>query len=237
MGGVGRWALIVLGVAALVAVAIPNILEPKVSWADTSSIAALRNLASVQADFRKRALVDGDGDGIGEFGTFGEMTRTCGLRKDSTGTARGALLSVAVLSPVFTNVSADGIATRSLYCFRILLPAKGGGWSREGPPGAPMSAPVDSDGAEARWCAYAWPDRDYGELTGTGRNHIRTLFVDQSGDVWQTMNLDRRYKTPSGGPAWDAAMPAESKGAGWVSPSSSSAEFVGRDGNTRTRLP
>ena len=163
----------------------------------TAAIATLRNLASCEIQFRAAAKVDVDGDGRGEYGTFGEMTGAVGLRTDAAGRTRGEVLRPAILSPALANVSAEGIVTKSGYCFRIFLPARGGS-AHEGKRGEAFSAPVDVDAAEDRWCAYAWPvKRDSGPH--------RAFTVGPSGDVLQSANDRTRYAGPEAGPAFDAA--------------------------------
>jgi hypothetical protein len=81
---------------------------------------------------------------------------------------------------------------------------------------------VDTDAAETAWCAYAWP-------VAAGNSGQRVFFVDQGGDVWHTANKPGRYSGNLGGPAWDAAMPADGK-QGW-SPAPNVKEYRGRDGN------
>ena len=54
-------------------------------------------------------------DGIGEYGTFAEMTGTEGVRTSADGASRGAVLSPCVLSPALANVDANGIVTKSGY--------------------------------------------------------------------------------------------------------------------------
>lgn len=76
--------------------------------------------------------MDLDGDGVGEFGTFGEMTAAAGLRAGPSGETRRAPLSSPVLSPALANVDGQGIVTKSGYAFRIFLPGKEGEPVREG---------------------------------------------------------------------------------------------------------
>lgn len=223
---------VVLGIAALgiaAAIAIPNLMRAKVQWYDTAAIAALRNLASCQANFMTWCHVDLDGDRNGEFGTIGEMTAVSGVRRDAEGRERGPRIAVPILSPAFKGVGPEGIAFRLGYCFRVLLPARGGGATREGSPDQPLLAPVDVDAAEKRWCAYAWPNGKWGTVEDRARDHCGAFYIDECGDVWTTPNKDLRYSGPDGGPAWDAAMPPYGWGRDWTSPNA--VEYLGRDGN------
>lgn len=223
-----------LAVGAVAAIAIPHFLAAKIYWNDWAANATLRNLVSVQTAFRDGKRVDVDGDGIGEFGTFGEMTGA-GVRLDDRGGRRGAPLSPTLLSAALSTVDGGGRARKSGYFFRILLPGHGGIPVREGTPGAPLSGPLDSEEAEVRWCAYAWPVQDFGELKGDHRFHHRVSFVDANGGIWQTLNQDRRYFGTEHGPSWDAAMPEDGWGVAWASPPAEVEEYRGRDGNVWKR--
>ena len=64
----------------------------------------MRNLGNCQAQFQAAGHVDLDGDGVGEFGTFGELTAADGLRAGPSGETRGAPLSPPILSPALANV-------------------------------------------------------------------------------------------------------------------------------------
>jgi hypothetical protein len=198
---------------------------------ETAAIATLRNLASAQAQFRAAGHADVDGDGIGEFGTFGEMTGADGIRADATGARRNAGLKITVLSAALAAVNENGIVTKSGYAFRIFLPGTGGNAVREGQashrmpsgPGAgpPFSGPVDVDASETRWCAYAWP-------VSHGNSGTRAFFVDQGGDVRQMANKEGRYGGLIAGPEWNVAMPVTEM-PGWAAPHVK--EYRGRDGN------
>jgi hypothetical protein len=70
------------------------------------------------------------------------MTGTEGIRTDATGSTRGGPVSPPILSPALANVNAQGIATKCGYCFRISLPAEGGGAVREGVAGVWTGGPA-----------------------------------------------------------------------------------------------
>lgn len=228
-------ALLLLSTLA-VAWILPNLLAAKIAWNDRAAIATLRNLASVQDSFRDRKRVDVDGDGIGEFGTFAEMTGVAGVRLDGSGAKRGEPVAPAILSAALADVREGGLVCKSGYLFRILLPGRGGLPVREGLPGRSASGEVDTDAAERHWCACAWPVRDYGEMKGESRFHDGVFFVDESGDLWQTLNQDRRYWGTEHAPSWDAAMPEDGVGVAWAAPPEGVAEYRGRDGNVWKRV-
>lgn len=165
---------------------------------ETAAIATLRNLIAAQAHFQQTGKADQDGDGVGEYGGFLELS----------GAALGRMASPLVppaLSSSFQELSEDGEFHRSGYVFRVFLP---------GPPEADGTAPgvpepvphgfpadggktVDPGLAETIWCCYAWP-ATYGE------SGMRTFFTNQTGD---TFACDvEAYSGMGRGPAADAAF-------------------------------
>ncbi|MHC4940332.1 MAG: DUF2950 family protein [Planctomycetota bacterium] len=139
---------------------------------EMAAIATLRNITSAQAQFQATARADENNNGVGEYGTFAELSGATGVRG-------GKKLVPPVLSSAFRNPK-DGVVERSGYYFRIYLHDADGKAIGTGTKG------VDPVRAEARWCAYAWP-KEYGK-TGT-----RSFFVDQRGDV-----LARDHQRPCG---------------------------------------
>ena len=182
--------MIVIAIIAIIAaIAIPNLLSARLNSNETAAIATLRNIISAQAQFQSTARADENNNGVGEYGTFGELSGAIGVRG-------GANLNPPVLSTAFRSVSANGEVTRSGYLYQIFLPdANGDGLAEVANGGAP--ATVDADLAETTWCAYAWP-ANYGN---TGN---RTFFVSQGGDIVATD--DSTYSGPAGGPDPDAAF-------------------------------
>jgi len=115
--------------------------------------------------------VDLDEDGIGEFGTLGELTGVDPLR----GYPSQAYLEPPVVSPGLRPTGAHGTAQRSGYCFRLYLPGPDGSWLRVDEDPSQRTA----DESEVRWCVFAWPVHHEGETT-------RTFRVDQTGRVSAT---------------------------------------------------
>jgi hypothetical protein len=190
---------------------------------ETAAIASLRNLASAQAQFESAGVVDVDEDGIGEYGFFQEMAcdpdkyasskdtgqyvHVAGPRLDGSGSQRGEVRPRSVdkgsLSPSWALGRPDGIRTRAGYCFRILLPGKGGVGVKERATGEPFDGEVDTDLAEAAWCCYAWPEK-------RGESGKRVFFVNQTGDVLQAANEMAQYEGFDRVPEFDAAfLPGE----------------------------
>jgi len=173
------------GIAIVAAIAIPNLLAAKLSANETAAIATLRNLTSAQAMTQGSGKIDVDGDGIGEFGTFLEMTGTVPLR---AGKGPGPRLSPSYLSQSLSGVQPSGIVTKSGYVYVIYLPdASGKGWVHETGPSGTLTGPVNVDAAETHWCAYAWP-------IARGNTGNRCFFVNQEGDVLQSANDVARHQ-------------------------------------------
>ena len=161
--------MIVVAIIAIVAlIALPNLLSARLSSNETTAIATLRAIISAQSQFQTRALADSDADGLGEFGTIGEMSGAVGVRG-------GKVMVPAVLSATFRTINAQGQAARNGYLYKLFLPDAAGVGAGE-LPGGGASATVDPDLAESAWCAYAWPT-NY-EQTG-----VRTFFVNHGGEL------------------------------------------------------
>jgi len=183
----------------------------------------------VQAQFQAAGHVDLDGDGVGEYGTFGELTAASGLRGSPDGGLRTKPLGVPVLSPALANVDHAGFVTKSGFAFRIFLPGRSATAVREGTAGGacdPFSGTVDVDAAEVRWCAYAWP-------VSFKNSGTRCFYVDETGTVLQCANPAGAYDGLLKPPSFDAAFPAGVLG-NWALVPTGPGPFTGRDGNTWT---
>lgn len=102
---------------------------------EVSAVSTLRNIAGSQAQFQAATVVDLDGDGAGEPGTFLELSGAAPLR------GRGIVLQPPVLSGVFRTADAAGIVSRSGYLFRMHLRRS------------------DHGVARPEWVCVAWPAR------------------------------------------------------------------------------
>jgi len=183
--------MIVIAIIAIIAaIAIPNLLSARLNANETAAIATLRNIISAQAQFQSTSRADVNNNGVGEYGTFGEMSGAKGVRN-----VTGTVLNPPVLSTAFRAVSATATVSRSGYIFAMYLPGVAGVGVAE-LAGGGAGAALDSDLAETTWCAYAWP-ASYGN---TGN---RTFFVNQGGDIVATENS---IYTAAVGPAPEAAM-------------------------------
>ena len=67
--------MIVIAIIAIIAaIAIPNLLSARLNSNETAAIATLRNIISAQSQFQSTARADENNNGVGEYGTFGELS-------------------------------------------------------------------------------------------------------------------------------------------------------------------
>ncbi len=166
--------MIVIAIIAIIAaIAIPNLLSARLNANETAAIATLRNIISAEAQFQSTSRADENANGVGEYGSFGEMSGSLGVRG-------GSVLNPPVLSTAFRAVSSSRVS-RSGYIFQVFLPDTAGKGIAEASGGGYAAGVLDSDIAETTWCAYAWP-ANYGN---TGN---RSFFVNQGGDLVATEN-------------------------------------------------
>lgn len=216
--------MIVVAIIAIIAsIAIPKLLSARLAANESAAIATLRSLSSAQAQIQSAAAIDTDSDGGGEYAFFAELSGQAPMRVDNAGVVgAGAVgtdeLSPPILSSAFGNVDANGVVTRSGYCFQVFLPdAANAGVSEAG--GVPTT--TDSDNAEVLWCAYAWPV----QYNQTGN---RVFFVNQEGDLLQFNNrVAVPYEGSAAGPGYDSAFTIATD---MSAPIASGA--AGTDGNT-----
>ncbi len=73
--------MIVIAIIAIIAaIAIPNLLSARLNSNETAAIATLRNIISAQAQFQSTARADVNNNGVGEYGSFGELSGSVGVR-------------------------------------------------------------------------------------------------------------------------------------------------------------
>jgi prepilin-type N-terminal cleavage/methylation domain-containing protein len=194
--------MIVIAIIAIIAaIAIPNLLAAKLSSNETAAIATLRNMATCQAQIQTGGKIDCDKDGIGEHGTFMEMTGSVPVRAGFTAgtpskgdfTASTTKVNPPILSPSLAKVDANGFVSKSGYAFMVMLPdgnATAASFVHETNSGAPTgytpglaggTASIGVDMSETTWCSYAQP-------MNYGNSGNRRFFVNQSGDVMQSPN-------------------------------------------------
>src|SRR5262245_49170621 len=223
--------MIVVAIIAIIAsIAIPKLMSARISANENAAIATLRSIASAQAQLQSSCAIDTDADGGGEYGFFGEMAGTAGMRIYDAAAGGpavdvAAILDPAILPTAFGDILADdggdGIVARAGYYFKMYLPGPTNagdiaGFPEEGTPGQggsddPPSA--DSNNCEVIWCCYAWPIEP--ESTGN-----RAFFINQEGDLIQTLNNQGGsnvavfYQGTTAWPAFDAAYAVAGAGAG-----------------------
>jgi prepilin-type N-terminal cleavage/methylation domain-containing protein len=189
--------MIVIAIIAIIAaIAIPNLLAAKLSSNETAAIATLRNMASCQAQVQTGGKIDCDKDGIGEHGTFMEMTGSVGARTGFVAgppaagnfSTVGTKINPPILSPSLAKVNALGFVSKSGYAFMLFLPdtATPAGFTNETNSSATgftpgLTADIGVDMSETTWCCYAQP-------MNFGNSGNRRFFVNQAGDVMQSAN-------------------------------------------------
>lgn len=169
---------------------------------EAAAIAALRSIASAQAQALASTVIDTDGDTVGEYAYLGELAGSKPVRV-AGGIGKEPLYPM-LLSSAFGEVSQAGCIERNGYQFRVYLPgATVGGRT----PGLPEGSPTlpDADNAEILWCAYAWPVR-------AGSTGARAFFINQEGDMLAAPNADGAYSGEHLAPAFDAALSSEHPG-------------------------
>ena len=170
---------------------------------EAAAIATLKNISSAQCQCKAQGIIDGNGNGAGEYGCFGELSGNVALRKDAKGGIGDTKMSPPVLSAAFRKVKASRVE-RSGYIFQIFLPTADGSAVSEAETGGAAGVSVDPHRAEVTWCAYAWPISEQ-----TGR---RCFFVNQSGDVSATDNESQGYAGSEKPPMPNAAFAKGSSG-------------------------
>ena len=65
--------IVVAIIAIIAAIAIPNLLRSRMSANEASAAGAMRTLSTGEVGFQTAAFVDGDGDGVGDYGTLAQL--------------------------------------------------------------------------------------------------------------------------------------------------------------------
>lgn len=107
-----------------------NLVGSGQAYAEKTAVATLRTLHWGQGIFRNAARIDTDANGVGEFGTMGQLAGIAPLPSGET-------LASPLIPPAATTV-VDGVLEAGGYCFRFDLP--------EG-----------AHARERRFVAWAWP--------------------------------------------------------------------------------
>ena len=202
--------MIVVAIIAIISsIAIPRLMNARLSANEAAAISTLRPVATAQAQIQSSGAVDSDADGAGEYAYLAELAGQVPLRVSAAGvpaagTAGLDELVPSILSSAFGNIT-GGMAMRQGYMFQMWLPAAtvGGlaGAIAEDATGGKTAAPFpNSNNNEILWCCYAWP----AEVNKTGN---RAFCASHDGELLQYMN---RSATPYSGtvktPGFDEAF-------------------------------
>ncbi len=217
--------VVVAIIAVLVAILVIPALGARLRGNETSAIGALRTISTQEENFRGSAIVDQDGNGVGEFGLLGELTGQVVPRRTSASVPITPRMIDASFQP-----DADGFGKRYGYFFRIYLPVDdAGGTGSDADLGgdATTPGPILADAAgiarqQYYWCGYAWPS---GRNTGE-----RAFFIDHCGVLYQTHGDAVKYFGATTVPAANAAYGAEV----YTSTVAGGAGNTGNDGNVWT---
>jgi hypothetical protein len=167
--------------------------EAGVRASESAARTTLKVLSSAAAQFWAASLVDEDGDGKGEFGTFSEMSGALPLRRNKV------KANPPLLSAPFKTQADDGTFLRDGYRYALWLPGPGGVGVRETKHGL-AAGRTDPNLAEQYWVCYAWPE----EFDKTGRY---TYVITQASEIFRVS--DKRYSGDAAPKAGAAFQPVE----------------------------
>ncbi len=139
---------------------------------ETAVLALLRQISAAQAMLQTAGRIDQDQDGVGEHGSFAELTGARWPR----GSRADRMLAPSCLPGL--RPGADGLVRAHGYALRIWLPGNGGEAVTEDATGFVGGTPHPRLCSEV-WLCYAWPEQP-------GRTGLRTFVLDQSGDILAT---------------------------------------------------
>jgi len=190
--------IVVAIIAIIAAIAIPSLISSRIASYETASQGTLRSLAAAETTFVTRCIVDQNGNGSGEYGFLQEMTGYVIPR------GRAAVLPTGEgISSALGKTDANGISTKSGYCFQLWLPTAAGVATHEGAKTVPAASALDAPAQETRWACYSWPVQH-------GSTGYRVFVVNQQAEVYQAPNDDGSgkalYSAPAKAPAAAAAL-------------------------------
>jgi len=153
----------------------------------------------VQDPFRENALVDQDGDGVGEYGFIQELRGTADLRG-----RKGMKTPEYFFFPDVVPLElVDGIFQGSGYCFKLYLPGDAGAaLSEEKGKPLPLANAEGIDLQEKHFVLYAWPQR-------LGKTGNRAYAISEQGEVWKTQMDTAKYEGSKSIPAVGAVYEKE----------------------------
>lgn len=188
----GPLGLGVAPIAIIAAIAIPNLLESRVTANEAAAAATLKSgIFPAQIQFQAGAYEDQDKDNIGEYGTLAELSGRLKTDKMEAGSIR------LLAGPLAQGDVASG------YHFRMFLPdGKKGALTSDDAVRADNAAAADAQ--ERAFACYAWPvsmetGRRMFVLTGDGQ--LRSLPWDGKEPVWNAA-LSGGWDAPASWPLW-----------------------------------
>ena len=171
--------MIVIAIIAIIAaIAVPNLLAARMSANETATVSTLRTITTAESQFQRAGYADENNDGVGEYGTMGELGAAVYVR----GTTRYAS---PTLSGSLSDVGPTGEVSRSGYVYRAYLPQAAGVGFQEIPGGGMTTGVLDPVAASINWCVYAYPEH----YAGSGH---RTFFANERCEL--TTTVDPRYQ-------------------------------------------
>lgn len=209
--------IVVAIVGILAGIAVPNLLSSRAVANERAVIATLRTLTTAQTQCRGQAVLDLDGDGLGEALGLGELAGTEFLR---SGDGR---LVPSSLSAGVGSLDPLGYSHCKGYLLALYLPDAAGA----GVLGTSTNAGlVDANNAEVAWTCLAWP-------VTRGNTGGATYFLNQTGEILiaTTANYDGLTRVPLAGSGLVGVAATQIVG-GMLA-----ANTVGADGNRWQSLP
>jgi len=70
--------IVVAIIAIIAAIAIPNLLRSRMSANEAGAAGAMRTISTGEVGFQTAAFVDGDGDGVGDYGSLAQLANPDG---------------------------------------------------------------------------------------------------------------------------------------------------------------
>jgi prepilin-type N-terminal cleavage/methylation domain-containing protein len=121
--------IVVAIIAIIAAIAIPNLLRSRMSANEASAAGAMRTLSTAEVQFQTAAFVDGNADGIGDYGTLAQLGNPDGAgatppfidsvlaagSKQGYNFATTLVAGTAAANPAYTVIATPAAPGRSGY--------------------------------------------------------------------------------------------------------------------------
>jgi len=197
--------LIVLVLCVIVFFALPPYVQFVQSEPQRNAVLFLKSVQACQGLFQKEALVDMDGNGIGRFGFFQELSGTMQQHFSSKPDTAGAQSNEGAFKPLrYDRMTDSGVVVHEGYCFRLFLPVRKAPdqsveFLTESKGRLPETTRPGREAGEEMWMCYAWP-------LGFSARTDHAFYACQQGPVYHTqIDPDDAlvYEGPDDGPAPD----------------------------------